>query len=325
MFSLSEIKDGFKGGSASIDNMPNRNYDVSTTLRFTAITLIVLGHLGAFNYGGGGALLLMVLVGYNIASFKLRKILKTGSVFPIGLMIIKVAVPTICYTALLHLLIGPLTWPNLLLIGNFFTEGNPNGFGYWFIEVYVQIQFLFMLLLALPAVRRAAKGNIRVTSYMFVALASILLLACLALWDTSEFYNRLPWLALWMIAFGVAARFSEKLIDKIVFVALFVLMSVFYKGVVSWVLVGGYAILMLSPDIRLPAAISKVVHYIAAGSLFIYLTHFQVASVVEKLIGESPWVSSIMALILGASLFHIYNKLINKPVTNFLRQRGYVV
>ncbi|HEY7772698.1 MAG TPA: hypothetical protein VIC26_05935 [Marinagarivorans sp.] len=267
----------------------------------------------------------MVIVGFNIASFKLKKIVKTGSIFPVALMILKVAVPTVVYTALLHFVFGPFTWQNLLLIGNFFTERNPNGFGYWFIEVYVQIQCVLMALLAVPAVRQMATSNIRLTSYLFVISSSSIMLVCISVWDTSQWHDRLPWLLLWAIAFGFAARFSENLIDRILLVCAFTVLSLFYMQGISWVLILGYALLVFNPGVRLPVGVSTVVNYIAAGSLFIYLTHFQFASAVEKLMGPSPWVSAIVALTGGATLFHIYNRVINKPVTANLRNKGYVV
>ncbi len=65
------------------------NHDLPTLLRLSAITLIVSGHFGLFEYGGGGATLLMLIVGYNIATFKLSKVLQTGSVIPVAMMIIK--------------------------------------------------------------------------------------------------------------------------------------------------------------------------------------------------------------------------------------------
>lgn len=39
------------------------NHDLPTLLRLIAITLIVVGHFDLFKYGGGGATLLMVIVG----------------------------------------------------------------------------------------------------------------------------------------------------------------------------------------------------------------------------------------------------------------------
>lgn len=44
-------------------SVTTNNHNIPTILRFIAITLIVFGHFGAFEYGGGGAALLMMIVG----------------------------------------------------------------------------------------------------------------------------------------------------------------------------------------------------------------------------------------------------------------------
>ncbi|MFN3880719.1 MAG: acyltransferase family protein [Nitrincola lacisaponensis] len=289
------------------------NHDLPTLLRLIAITLIVAGHFDLFKYGGGGAALLMVIVGYNIATFKLPKVLESGSVKPIAIMIIKVMIPTIAYTLLLHLVFGPFRYQELLLISNFYTEHHPNGFHYWFIEVYIQVQIMLLALLALQPVRSLLINHKKTASYGFVLLATLLYLITDNLWDFSSLYRRLPWLMLWLVAFGFAARCADSLPEKIILSLSFIIVSTSYYGSIHWFLATLVTLLIFNPPLSLPALLKIPVNYIAAGSLFIYLTHFQVRTIFEKVVQDTPIAYTLAALFIGATLFHIYNKLINKP------------
>jgi|GEM_PF-3640710 len=290
------------------------NHDLPTLLRLSAITLIVSGHFGLFEYGGGGATLLMVIVGYNIATFKLSKVLKTGSIMPVAMMIIKVMIPTIAYLLLIQLYYDSFRLIDVLLISNFIEAHHPMGFSYWFIEVYIQIQLILLLLLAIPKVRAMLSRNIKLTSFIFVAVTVLTFLICDAIWDTHNLYRRLPWLMMWLIAFGFAARFTETLTEKSLLTVAFFASAYLYYGEFNWYLSISVALLIYNPPLKLPKKASKILSFFAAGSLFIYLTHFQTKSILEKLIGDIPAIHTLAAIIIGAITFHIYNKLINKNI-----------
>lgn len=290
------------------------NHDLPTLLRLIAITLIVAGHFDLFKYGGGSAALLMVIVGYNIATFKLPKVLKTGSVEPIIIMIIKVIIPTVAYTILLHVIYGPIRYQEILLISNFFSHHHPNGFHYWFIEVYIQIQIILLLLLSVTPLREKAKENKKLYIYLFTASSAVIYYICDSIWNYDDLYRRIPWLMLWLVAFGIAARTSDTLLEKIALSLGFIVVSTLYNGSIHWFLVTCVTILIFNPPLQLPEIIKKPVYYIAAGSLFIYLTHFQVRSLMEKLIIENPLAYTISALIIGSTIFHFYNKTANNLI-----------
>lgn len=293
-------------------NNQTLNHDLPTLLRFLAITLIVAGHFGLFNYGGGGAALLMVIVGYNIATFKLPKVIKTGNIQPFAVMILKVAIPTIAYTIILHLIFGPLRYQEIFLISNYFSDRHPNGFAYWFIEVYIQIQLILLLLLAIPIVKKTIQKHTKPTVYTFAILSVILFIISESIWDNSELYRRLPWLMLWLVAFGIAARYASNIYEKCIISLIFITATTIFYDSINWLLVISVTTLVFNPPLKLPNLIKKPIYFIAAGSLFIYLTHFQSKSVVELVIPSSPIINILTALILGASIFYIYNNSINK-------------
>lgn len=295
-------------------NSQTLNHDLPTLLRFLAITLIVGGHFGLFNYGGGGAALLMVIVGYNIATFKLPKVIKTGNILPFAIMILKVAIPTVAYTITLHLIFGPVRYQEIFLISNYFSDRHPNGFAYWFIEVYIQIQLILLLLLAIPIVKKAIQNHTKPTIYIFTIISVLIFIISENIWDNSELYRRLPWLMLWLVSFGIAARYANSIYEKFIISLIFIAASTVYYNSINWLLVISVTTLVFNPTLRLPSIIKKPIYFIAAGSLFIYLTHFQSRSLVGMIIPNNPIINTFTALILGASIFYIYNRSINKRI-----------
>ncbi|WP_394202877.1 hypothetical protein [Marinagarivorans algicola] len=287
--------------------------DIPTTLRFVAISLIVAGHFELFEYGGGGAYFLMVMVGYNIATFKLNKILTSNSVLPIAIMIVKVMIPCMIYTLLLHIYYGPLRWQDILMVSNFTPNMHPNGFSYWFIEVYIQLQVILLVILSIKPIRKFLLVKTNTACILFTLASCAIFLLSEAIWDADHLMRRVPWLMLWLVAFGCSARFTESTLDKSLTFLGFVLMSYIVYGHFNYYLILSYFLLIIKIPVVLPKTLMTPIYYLAAGSLFIYLTHFQVKSISEKIIGNIPLVSTFIALLIGASLFHIYNKYVNKP------------
>ena len=290
------------------------NHDLATLLRLVAITLIVSAHFDLLDYRGGGAALLMIIVGYNIATFKLPNYFKYGSIKPFAIMIAKVIIPTIAYTTLLHLIFGPIRYQEILLISNFYTDRHPNGFAYWFIEVYIQILLILLALLAIPIIHKTLKSNTEISLLAFAILASLMFIISESLWDLNDLYRRVPWLMLWMVAFGMATKYANNIYYKITLTILFIIASTVYYSSIHWFLVICTTLLIFDIPLRLPSLIKKPVYFMASGSLFIYLTHFQSRSLVEKLISDNPLLNTISAIIIGAILFKIYDTTINKKL-----------
>ena len=305
--------------SSSYENGSSKkpfNHNIPTLIRCFAITLIVAGHFGAVSYGGGGALLLMMMVGYNIATFKLAKVIKTSSIKTIAVMVLKVAIPTVFYALLLHIYFGPFRWIDITLISNFFAVQHPSGFSFWFIEVYVQILAALMIVFSIASVREALNKHPKNTTLVFVVIASFIFIIADLNCNTENLYGRLPWLLLWLVAFGIAARYVETLKEKLTLTLLFLLMN-FAFGFNYFLFIGGL-FLIFNPTLILTKVIKKPVYYIASGSLFIYITHFQFSSVLETFGFQNAYIHTAFAIVMGAVTFDIYNKLINQKLINKL-------
>lgn len=295
---------------------PNPSHDTITLLRFMAIALIVAGHFDLINYGGGGgAALLMMIVGYNFSKFKLPKILAQESVKPIVGMIVKVVIPTVGYTLLLQTYYGSLQLDTLLLISNYSEARHPMGFAYWFIEVYVQIQILMLILFAFSSVRRLVAERPALFIYGFCVISVLMFLVAETLWDMSHLYRRLPYLMLWIFAFGFAAQNCRGVVDKLVLSALFIIATGLYYGM-DKIFFSVMAIFVIwNPALKIPKLAMFPIAKVASASLFIYLTHFQVKSVMEKIIPDQPFLYWVAALLIGYCISQVYQAAQRQVIT----------
>jgi hypothetical protein len=80
--------------------------------------------------------------------------------------------------------------------------------------------------------------------------------------------------------------------------------------------------LLFWPEITVPAVVKRVVGEIAGASMFMYLSHFQVNSLVTRLChGPQPWLALFVAIGVGIVLARVYYWLENR-VAGFLRGRS---
>lgn len=186
--------------------------------------------------------------------FKMPSLIKNSTIKPLLIMILKVAIPTIFFTILLHIYFGPLRLLDILLVSNFF-ESHPDGFSYWFIEVYIQILLIIFLLVSIPLVRNFVATHARDASFIFVVIAISTMIASESLWDANHLLRRLPWLMLWLVAFGIAARHAISIPDKLILGFLFFLVNISWG--INYVLFVGGILLIFNPKVTLPELIKK--------------------------------------------------------------------
>ena len=284
------------------------NHDFPTVLRLVAISLIVANHFDMFDYGGGGSELLMLMVGYNIATFKIKAILDVDSASPIIGLIIKVMIPTIGFLLILQLYYDSFMWSTILLVSNFFDEGHPMGFSYWFINVYVQILLFVFILLSIKPVRDLIRNNRKLFSFLLVIFSMLIYVTVEMFWDTHYLYRRVPHAMLWMFSFGFAARYMDNTLSRSVLSILFALMSYIYFDSLVGIFFICTIFLIFDFKLVIPKVIKKPVYILSLSSLFIYLTHFQVKSIMEKIIPNQPEVYLIVALLFGAVVNFFYSR-----------------
>ncbi|MEP0357615.1 hypothetical protein [Paraglaciecola sp.] len=296
-----------------------RSHDIPTVLRFFSIVCIVSEHFDFFDYGGGGAYLLLLLVGFNIATFKIDKLLSSDSVKGLLIMFIKVLIPTIGYILILNIFSGSFNLESVLLVSSITNNEHPKGYGFWFIEVYIQILVFLYALLSFSSVRQFTRNNIKQSALILLVTSCLLLLITKYGFNLTYSYQRLPWLLLFMFSFGFYIKFVSGTFEKIVTAFAFVLTTFAFNGGVfdtGFFTISFLILLFLPSNFRINKVLMKPVSFVSAGSLFIYLTHFQLRTVFETIGITSPLINTFLAVLFGSIIFHIYNNIFNKKILN---------
>lgn len=305
-----------------------RPLDSATLTRAFFMTCIVALHLDTFVYSAnwGAAYFLYMLAGYSVVRFQWPEIDRTGSVKPIFATMLRVAVPTLLVTIALQLWVGKFEWKPLLLISNFF-DPREHIIYFYFAEMYIQLLLLAALMFSIPAVRRAFREAPLLISCVLAWLTFVDVQAIERLWDTNYIYHRSPHWYAWTFACGMAiASASVRGIKSRLLAMLVIGTLVFDKfGLTSAAgyVCAGSALLLFAPVISVPAPVKTIVSELAAATMFMYLSHFQVKSLVTKFFhAPAPWVALFAAMIVGIVFARVYGKLEQAALAFIAKQRA---
>lgn len=252
--------------------------DTTIALRAIAICMVVSYHMGIVR-SPGGAHLMLALAGYNFARFiadiespthRLGAALRSAA---------RVATPAVVWLTAGLVLFGNYEPSMLVLVHNY--VGSPATFfaghwAYWFFEVFVHLTVAAALLLMVPAVdrlhRRAPYG-----------LPLVLFLGALAIrswWRLPEawhfsFYrtHSVAWFFLlgWLVYRSTDAR--RRVLTCAL--ALAAMPGFFHSPRKETAIVAGLVLLAWSRTVPVPRILVQPLSTLAAASLWIYLTHFE--------------------------------------------------
>lgn len=295
---------------------PGVALETPTLMRALAIVLLAGGHLGAFAYGGGGALTLFLVAGFSLGAFTLPAVLKSRSLRPIAVLGIRVGLFTGLTIAANWLLTGYGSWPAAFFVSNW--AGPDTAGGAWFVDVYLQCLVLIAALLLIPQARHA----LRRTPFAALALAAAcsvgLALGMDALVDTHHLYRRLPFLLGWILLCGAAAQSARSWKDRATVTAI---AATGVAGFFGWGISVFFAAALLAviwiPHIRVPQLAATPIRAVATASLAIYLTHFQFARMAEQVGISDPSLKLLLAILGGILVWRIYMSL-DRVVAAFL-------
>ncbi|MCB1330821.1 MAG: AMP-binding protein [Maritimibacter sp.] len=288
-----------------------RRLETPTLLRAFFMICIVALHTEAFVYSSsyGAAYFLVLLAGYSVARFQLPDIIRSGSVKTLAGTIKYVAIPTFLMVALLQVATERFEILPLLLVSNYLDPDTLQGFTFYFMEIYIQLLVLAALLFTLPVVRNAFRENPMYSALVLLMMSVVLRQVIEHFWNGEYNYHRTPWNYGWAFALGVVLAVANDTRMRVLALTVAVTaVLVKWQFVSAAAYVGlGSALLLYVRSITVPAPVKVAVGEIANASMFIYLSHYQMMSVVQKIFGRGkPWMTLVLSILVGIALTHAY-------------------
>lgn len=305
--SAAELQRHIGTGSKSIW----RQLESITFARAFFIVCIVALHTDAFVYSPnwGAAYFLVLLAGYSVTRFQLPEIIRTGSIRTLLGTIQHVAIPTILMVAFLQLVTRKFELSQLLLISNFLDPETLKGFLFYFIEIYTQLLLLAALMFSFSRVRESFRVRPMVSALVLLVAAVAFRQFVEMLWNADYNYRRTPWNYAWAFSLGIVLAIANDLRTRLLAVTVSIVLALFFWGPTSatFYVGGGCALVLFVRAFSVPAPAKVVISEIAGASLFIFLSHEVMISIVTKLFGENkPWLSLFLAIAAGVALTHMY-------------------
>lgn len=276
--------------------------ETGIVLRAVAIIFIVATHIKFFSWEGT-AHVLMAVAGYNFARFqltgsrreRLRRQLRA---------VTRIVVPSVLVIGVAFAVTDDYGWHNVFLFNSIVgPQGWTDMSRFWFVEVLVHILIELALLLAIPAMDRAAR---RWPWAFPLALAGIDLLQR---FDIIELPYPGQGPVLWLFAFGWAAAVSRQWWQRAAMTA-FALLTIpgsFSNEHRSATVLVGFLILLWIPTLPVPRGLHRITALLASSSLYIYVTHWLVYPLFEQthkglavaaslLVGVAYWATATRAM-----------------------------
>ncbi|QBX54828.1 AMP-dependent synthetase [Nocardioides seonyuensis] len=275
--------------------------ETNVVMRALAILTIVATHANAFGLLGG-AHLLIAIAGFNLARFQLTGASRPQRTRRILTSAARVAVPSalvIGVFSLVGLWAEGLTWRQVLLVNGLTSASwSEPGWYFWFIEALVHTLVLLALFLSIPRVDALERARPFAFPMGLVAVAMLTRYDVINVPGDAEHRAHVIF---WLFALGWAAARAgstrQRLLVSVVTVVTMV--GAFPQWERDAYVALGMLALVWVPRVRVPRAVAGVAGVLAAASLWIYLTHWQVYPHLE---GSWPWLALALSLLVGVVL-----------------------
>ena len=299
--------------SVVTEKAPVRLESATLTRAFFMICIVAL-HLDTFVYSSnwGAAYFLYMLAGYSFMRFQWPEISRTGKVTTVFGTIVRIAVPTVLVVLAMQLWAHETELRPLLLVSNLFDPHQYHVVYFYFAEIYMQLLLIVAGLFSFAAVRDMFRKNPLASGTALLAFSMALSYVAELIWDTNYIYHRTPIWYLWAVACGMlmASAAKRDLTSRLATMAIVAGAVLMHHGLTpaSGYICGGCALLLFWPEITVPAALKKLVSEVAGASMFMYLSHYQVKSVVMRLFhAPMPWIALFAAIVAGIVFARTYN------------------
>lgn len=301
-------------------NRSTGNLSINSTIiaRAISILLVVSGHFHLVNIEGSTNLL-FILSGWSFGKYQLNSIQQNENVYSVLSTILKIFIPVFLYSILIELYFSHLHLPVLLMFANFIDPNYDNGFNYWFIYVLIQSLALMAFIFSFQAIRSTAIKSPFAFGLKATIIAFTIAMISSNIWDTTYLYDRLPHLKLWLMFLGFTIVYADTIYKKIFLIS--VLTFPFSQGYIQWLPWLASILVVFFNTVKIPRMLAALVNLTAASSLFIYITHFQLKSIVEKTpLSGNLYLEILIVIVGGVAIWKLW-ELVRPIASNLLKQR----
>jgi acyl-CoA synthetase (AMP-forming)/AMP-acid ligase II len=280
--------------------------ETPVVLRALAIVLIVGSHANLMTVMGGAHVLLAV-AGFNLARFQLAAVPRRERRRGLLNAARNVAVPSALWIGGVVLLTGMYDASTALMLNNVLGSDTWDvRWQFWFLEVVVWTLAGAAVVLPLAAVDRLERARpFAFAAAVVVAMLALRFLVVGVEAGPTERYALLG--VLWCVALGwMAARAGthrERLLTSCV--AVVACWGYFGDPVREALVAGGVVLLVWVTRLLLPTVALPLVSTLAASSLFVYLTHWQVYPHLET---DHPLLATVASFAVGIVAWRAYGE-----------------
>lgn len=278
--------------------------ETSVGLRAVAIMLILGTHANLFTVPGG-AHLLLVLVGFNLFRFRdpqepPRRRIRRGLAG-----VANVAAPSMLWIGLVAVTTGYYSiWTVLFMNGTVGSDGWTAQWQFWFLEAVVWTQLSVVAITSLPIIDRALR-RAPFAMAMGAVVGALALRFALTGVEAEPTERYTPSMLLWCFAIGWAG-WAARTHGQRLLVSAAILVAVpgfFDDPRRETVVVVGALLLVWTSTVRVSTPVARGAGAVAAASLFIYLTHWQVYPHLENRV---PVLAVLASLAVGIAVHRAY-------------------
>ena len=270
--------------------------ETSIVLRAAAIVCIVATHVELITFQT--AHLLFAVAGYNFARFqlagepvpRLRRHLRG---------VARIVVPSVAFIAGAYLLTDDYSIANVFLLNAMLgPQELTTQWHFWFVEMLVYILLALAVLLAVPWVDRWERRG------PFAFALGLVALALLTRYDIVDPGLPKPAPVFWLFALGWAAARARTQVQRwsVSIITLLTLPGFFGSTLRDATVAAGILLLVWVPALPVPAVLRRVTGWLAAASLYIYLTHWLVYPVLLPL---NPFLAVMGSIVFGAGYWSL--------------------
>ncbi|GAB3256278.1 AMP-binding protein [Nocardioides dilutus] len=284
--------------------------DPTVLLRALAILAIVGTHANLFTVVGGAHLLLAV-AGYNFARFQLTDSPRATRVRAALVATTQVVVPSTLFIAAVGLATGDYDLRTAVYLNGVLGQDRwTDQWQFWFLEALVWTSLALVALVSVRAFDRWERRRPFSTAAALLAVALLLRFAWVGL-EAGPTERYTVGVVAWCFVAGWAAQRARSSRQRVVVLIGTVAGAAGFFGDPQreLLLVVSVAALAYVPSVRLPARVAAALGVLAASSLFVYLTHWQVYPHLED---DYPLLATLASFAVGIAYWLLMRPLVRR-------------